>query len=98
MFLKRLLRGVGIATLSLFLSSSLFAQKTVTGKVTDSKDGSPLAGVSILAKGTGSGTQTKTDGTFSLSVPTNTNTLVVSSVGFATQEVNIAGKTSVDVL
>jgi len=98
MFLKRLLRGVGIATLSLFLSSSIFAQKTVTGKVTDSKDGSPLAGVSVLAKGTGTGTQTKADGTFSLSVPSNSNTLVVSSVGYATQEVNIASQTSVDIL
>jgi len=98
MFLKRLLRGVGIATLSMFLSSSIFAQKTVTGKVTDSKDGSPLAGVSILAKGTGTGTQTKADGTFSLSVPSNSNTLVVSSVGYATQEVTIASQTSVDVL
>ena len=98
MFLKRLLRGVGIATLSLLLSSSIFAQKTVTGKVTDSKDASPLAGVSVLAKGTGTGTQTKADGTFSLSVPTNANTLVISSVGYATQEVNVAGQTSVNIL
>jgi TonB-linked SusC/RagA family outer membrane protein len=95
---KRLLRSVGIATLVLFLSSSLFAQKTVTGKITDSKDGSPLAGVSVIAKGTGTGTQTKADGTFSLSVPSNANSLVISSVGYATQEVNISGQTSVDVL
>ena len=98
MFLKRLLRGVGITTLFLSLSSSIFAQKTVTGKVSDSKDGSPLAGVSVLAKGTGTGTQTKADGTFSLTVPANANALVISSVGYATQEVNIAGQTSVDVL
>jgi iron complex outermembrane receptor protein len=98
MFLKRLLRGVGIATLSLFLSSSIFAQKTVNGKVSDSKDGSPLAGVSVIAKGTGTGTQTKADGTFSLNVPSNVNSLVVSSVGYATQEVNIANQASVDVM
>ncbi|TMI94349.1 MAG: hypothetical protein E6H06_09515, partial [Bacteroidetes bacterium] len=84
MFLKRLLRGVGITTLFLSLSSSIFAQKTVTGKVSDSKDGSPLAGVSVLAKGTGTGTQTKADGTFSLTVPANANALVISSVGYAT--------------
>src|SRR5437667_8605880 len=98
MFLKRLLRGVGITTLFLSLSSSIFAQKTVTGKITDSKDGSPLAGVSVIAKGTGTGTQTKADGSFSLSVPSNANTLVVSSVGYATQEVNVSSQTSVDVL
>jgi TonB-dependent starch-binding outer membrane protein SusC len=98
MLLKRLLRGVGIATLFLFLSSSAFAQKTVTGKVTDSKDGSALAGVSITAKGTSTGTTSKADGTFSIAVPENVNTLVVSSVGYATQEIAIGAQTSIDIL
>jgi len=98
MLLKRLLRGVGIATLLLVLSSSAFAQKTITGKINDSKDGSPLAGVSITVKGTSTGTTSKADGTFSLTVPANATTLVVSSVGYGTQEVNIANQTSADVL
>ncbi|HEY1872648.1 MAG TPA: SusC/RagA family TonB-linked outer membrane protein, partial [Chitinophagaceae bacterium] len=98
MLVKQLLRSIGLPILLLTLTQSTFAQKTITGKVTDSKDGSPLAGVSVLAKGSGTGTQTKIDGSFSLSVPSNTSALVVSSVGYASQEVSIANKTSVDVL
>ena len=98
MLVKQLLRGIGLSILLLSLTQSLFAQKTVSGKVTDSKDGQGLAGVSILAKGTNAGTSTKNDGTFTLSVPDNVNALVVSSVGYATQEVSITGVTTVDVL
>lgn len=98
MLVKQLLRGIGLPILLLILTQSAFSQKTITGKVTDSKDGSPLAGVSVLAKGSGTGTQTKTDGSFSLSVPSNTSAIVISSVGYASQEISIANKTSVDVL
>src|SRR5215467_9475839 len=97
MLLQRLLRSVGISTLLLVLSFSAFAQKTVTGKINDSKDGSPLAGVSVTVKGTSTGTTTKADGTFSITVPGNANTLVVSSVGYAVQEVAIGVQTSVDI-
>ncbi len=99
MLVKQLLRGIGLSILLVVLSQSLFAQeKTITGKITDSKDGSPVPGVSVTAKGTGTGTQTRSDGTYSLSVPNNTSTLVVSSVGYATQEISVSGKTSLDVL
>lgn len=72
------------------LSQPALAQdKTVTGKVTDLKDGQPIAGVSVLVKGTNAGTQTKTDGTFSLNAPASATTLVISYVGYATQELLI---------
>lgn len=74
-----------------------FAQdRTVSGKVTDSKDGSPVSGASVQAKGTRSGTSTKADGTFSLSVSSTVTTLVISSVGYDRMEVAITGS-SVDV-
>ena len=89
MLVKQLLRGIGLSILLVVLSQSLFAQeKTITGKITDSKDGSPAPGVTVTAKGTGTGTQTRSDGTYTLSVPNSTTTLVVSSVGYATQEVS----------
>ena len=71
--------------------------KTISGKVTDAKDGSALVGASVVVKGSKSGTQTAADGSFKLSVPSSTTSIVVSSVGFGSQEVNISGKTSVDV-
>jgi len=98
MLVKQLLRGIGLSLLLVVLSQSLFAQeKAITGKVTDSKDGSAVPGVTVTAKGTGAGTQTRSDGTYSLSVPNSATTLVISSVGYATQEVSISGKTSLDV-
>lgn len=64
-------------------------QKTVNGKITSDKDGSPISGASVVAKGTTKGTQTTTDGSFVIEVPVATKKLIVSSVGFGTQEVNI---------
>ena len=71
-------------------------QKTVTGRVTDAQ-GNGLPGVSVIAKGSRTGTQTSSDGSYSLSVANNVNTLVFSSVGFGSQEVSISGRSSVDV-
>ena len=64
-------------------------QKTVTGTVTSDKDGSPVGGASVVAKGSKSGTQTAGDGTFSLSVANTVTKLVLTSIGFASQEVTI---------
>ncbi|HEX3383633.1 MAG TPA: SusC/RagA family TonB-linked outer membrane protein, partial [Mucilaginibacter sp.] len=64
------------------------AQNTVTGKVTDSKDGSPIPGVSILLKGTTTGTVTDVNGNFKLSAPSS-GTLVVTYIGYDRKEVPI---------
>jgi TonB-linked SusC/RagA family outer membrane protein len=96
---KRLLARIGIILLTLVCAcSASFAQdKAVTGKVTDSKDGSPLVGVTVVPKGSPSkGTVTGGDGSFRLVVPSGTTMLVISSVGFGTQQVEIRG-TSVEV-
>lgn len=80
--------------LAAFLLSAqvLFAQtKTVIGKVTDSKDGSPIAGATISVKGLSVGTVSGEDGTFSLSVPEKATTLTISVIGFETQDVPISG-------
>jgi iron complex outermembrane receptor protein len=71
--------------------------KTISGKITDSKDGSAVVGASVVAKGTTGGTSTNAEGNFSLSVPSSVTTLVITSVGFDAMEVDIAGKTSVAV-
>jgi len=68
------------------LPLSIFAQqKTIKGKITDSKDGSPLSGVTITA-GTGTAkvaTATGADGGFTLTVPANTKEIIVSTIGFS---------------
>jgi len=74
--------------MSVVFSISAFAQeRVVTGKVTDSKDGSPLSGVTVQVKGTKNATQTAPDGSFKIKVSSDDAILVLSSVGFAKQEV-----------
>ncbi len=78
-----------------FFATQAMAQRTITGKVTDEK-GNPLPNASVIVKGTTIGTTTKTDGTYSLNVPANGRTLVISSVNMLTVEVSIGSKTSID--
>lgn len=66
----------------------VFAQTLVTGSVVDDV-GEPIIGASILIKGTGQGTITDIDGSFTINVPAGSNTLVVSYVGLITQEVAV---------
>jgi len=90
MYLKSLLKVSCVALLCL-ISVSAMAQTVVTGKVTDSKDGSPLPGVSIVAKGSTAGTVTDVNGAFRLSVPASANTLVLTYIGYDRKEVAITG-------
>ncbi len=70
--------------------------RTVTGKVTDEK-GAAVANASVLIKGTTKGVTTANDGSFSITVAPSAKVLVISSVNFVLQEVNITGKSSVNV-
>jgi iron complex outermembrane receptor protein len=97
MSVKKLLSAFLIFALVFVVQSASAQDKTVTGKVTDSKDGTPVVGASVQPKGGRTGTSTKADGTFSINVASNVTTLVITSVGFETQEVSIAGVSSVDV-
>jgi TonB-linked SusC/RagA family outer membrane protein len=73
-----------------------FAQaQEVKGRVTDSRDGSPVSGVNITVKGTNNGTSTDADGRFHIRASSG-SILVFSSVGFTEQEVKVTG-TDLDV-
>jgi TonB-linked SusC/RagA family outer membrane protein len=70
--------------------------QTVAGKITGD-DGNPLPGATVLVKGTYRGTTTNEEGNYSLEVPGENAVLVVSFIGFATQEVAVEGRSVVDV-
>lgn len=74
-----------------------YAQKTVRGKVTDQATGQGIPGVSVLVKGTNIGVTTQTDGTFTINVPANNSTLVISYVGFVTQERTVGNSSDINI-
>ena len=101
--MKQLEKHVGCKVLSLFmicslLSFSMMAQTiSVRGIVTEALTGDPIIGANVLVKGTTNGTITGLDGDYQLSnVPSN-GTLVFSYLGYDSQEVQINGRTSIDV-
>jgi TonB-dependent starch-binding outer membrane protein SusC len=70
------------------VSFNAIAQKTVTGRVTDGTSGEGLPGVTVSVKGGRGTTTTNTDGTFSISVPSDGSVLVFSYVGYEPQELS----------
>ncbi len=69
-------------------------KKTITGKISDAETGEGLPGVSVLEKGTSNGSITDLEGNFTLSVA-NDAVLVITYVGYVTEEVSVAGKTEI---
>ena len=79
-------------------SGMLFAQqqKTISGTI-KTTEGETLPGVSILIKGTSDGTITDIDGNYTLKLPANAKTLVISYVGMISQEITIGNQTVINV-
>jgi TonB-dependent starch-binding outer membrane protein SusC len=77
---------LGILACFLCITASLSAQNSVSGKIVDSQS-EPLVGASILVKGTSNGTLTDTEGSFMLKDVPKGSTLVVSFVGYGSQEI-----------
>jgi TonB-linked SusC/RagA family outer membrane protein len=91
---KRLLK---LFVLFFLISASAMAQ-TVTGRVTSALDGLPLPGVSVLVKGTTTGTTTDADGRYTVNVPdTQSSVLTMSFIGFKAQEIPVNNRTTIDV-
>lgn len=85
-----------VLSMVLFAIGTMVAQRTVTGTISDDS-GEPLIGASILVKGTPTGTVTDIDGSYSLTVPDGSNTLVISYTGFDTQELTLGADNIVDI-
>ena len=86
----------GMMLLSAFDATAARTAMQVSGTVTDANGGG-LPGVSVLVKGTSTGTVTDIDGKYSLSVPDDKSVLVFSSVGFKSQEIVVGTQTTINV-
>lgn len=78
------------------LAASVFAQKSVTGKVTDSGK-RPVAGATIAVKGTNVATTSSTTGDFTIVLPKGRTSIIVSYVGFEDQTIDVGTSSSVSV-
>lgn len=87
-----------LACLTIGLALTAVAQdRVITGKTTSKEDGSPLAGVNIVLKGTINGTVSDGSGNYQLTVPSSGGTLVFSFIGLETKEIEIGEKSVIDV-
>ncbi|MEQ9439588.1 MAG: TonB-dependent receptor [Cyclobacteriaceae bacterium] len=73
------------------------AALVVTGTVADQQGGGGLPGVNVLVKGGSVGTVTDVEGKYTINVPNDDDVLVFSSIGYATQEVPVNGRTVINV-
>ncbi len=95
--LVKMLSKVFLIFLVFLVSSPTMAQnKTITGRVTSGSNNQPLGGVSVIVKGSSTGTSTDANGNFSISAAPG-DALVFSYVGFADQEVTVGESATVDV-
>lgn len=77
--------------------STVWAQKTVTGKVTDANDNSEVIGATVQVKGTTTAVMTGVDGGYSISVPGNTAILVFTYIGKTSQEILVGTQSVINV-
>ncbi len=75
----------------------LSVQHQVRGKVTALSSGEGLPGVNVLVKGSSIGTVTDVDGNYSLNVPSATDTLIFSSIGYVQEEIPVNNQSTLDV-
>lgn len=81
----------------LFSFQIAIAQRTVTGMVTDAQNNDALIGANVVEKGTTNGTTTDVDGKYSLKVSGDDAVISISYIGFETQDIPIAGRSSINV-
>jgi|AntRauTorckE5430_2_1112549.scaffolds.fasta_scaffold00497_4 TonB-linked SusC/RagA family outer membrane protein len=85
-----------VAMLLFVATTAMFAQRTVTGTVTD-ESGETLISVNVVVKGTSIGAITDLDGKYLIKVPEGSNTLVFSYTGFSSQDIELGASNVEDV-
>lgn len=82
----------------LMMAQWAFSQQKITGTVKDADSSEPLIGATVSVPGSTVGAATDADGNFSITLPPNTTKLKVTYVGYVEQEVEISGKTHLEIL
>src|SRR5699024_8315449 len=86
-----------VFVLATVTKTTLAQNTTISGTVIDASTDDPIPGVNILVKGTTTGTSTDAEGGFELNVASMQDTLVISFIGYQTQEEPIDGRESISI-
>jgi len=92
-----LLKNTLLLFFAVAFANFTYAQRTISGTITDAENGEPLISATVVVPGQGTGTITDFDGNFSLEVPAGTSQLEISYTGYATQLVDISASSVVSV-
>ncbi|OON69133.1 SusC/RagA family TonB-linked outer membrane protein [Hymenobacter sp. CRA2] len=88
---------LGLIPLAAFVHQAEAQTRQVSGRVTDRATGEGIPGATVLIKGTTTGVSTNSDGTFTLSAPTGSGTLSVSSVGYIAVERTLGADNQINI-
>jgi TonB-linked SusC/RagA family outer membrane protein len=88
---------LSIMMMSALIGESWAQERTISGTLLSAEDNSSLPGVTVMLKGTNTGTTTNMDGNYKLSVPSEGGTLIYTFIGMATQEVEIGTRSVIDI-
>lgn len=80
-----------------FVLSAWAQQRTITGRVTSTEDGSALPGVNVILKGTSIGSATDSEGKYTLQVPSTGGSLLFTFIGLETKEIPIGDRSVIDI-
>ncbi len=94
--MKKLLKVILLLLFSVCSTAGIYAQRTVTGTVLDDNQ-QPVPSANVVLKGTQVGTLTDNNGKFSLNVPTSGGSILISFIGFVTQEIPLGTSSVLDV-
>ncbi|MBX2875435.1 MAG: TonB-dependent receptor plug domain-containing protein, partial [Saprospiraceae bacterium] len=95
--MKRLIKTLMLLTAIVLGPAILLGQRTLSGTITDAESGEPLIGANILIEGTSSGTITDFDGNYTLEIPEDATSLVVSYTGYSSLTVDVTSSDKLDV-
>ncbi len=89
-----------IAVCCCIMANAVYGQQgsSVSGTIVDNQSNTPLPGVNVIEKGTNNGTTTDFDGNFQLQLSSSDAILEITYIGFKSQEVNLNGRTSVQIV
>lgn len=95
--MKRFTNYLFLSVLLVLLPSMIMAQRTITGKITDSESGEALIAASVAVEGTTTGTTSDVEGNYAITLPEGANVLVFSYTGYGTQKVTVGASNVLDV-